>query len=82
MVRVVNRKGTATMYGLRESDSPIVSKKQPNNTDMRKSVAEVVEKRGLTKGNRLIKPKPGLSTGIALLYAVNHVRYVLFTRPT
>ena len=67
---------TTTMYGLRESDSLIVSRKQPNKADMRKSATEVVEKRGLTKGNRLIKPQSGLRAG--LLCTMRSIMYGSF----
>jgi hypothetical protein len=39
------------MYGYRESDSLIVSRKPRNKTGDNKPVAEEVEKRGLAKGN-------------------------------
>ena len=50
-VRTVNRKGTTVMDGHRESDSPIVSAKLPNNGLGAPGLAEGVERRGLAKGN-------------------------------
>ena len=39
------------MHGCRESDSPIVSTKHPNNGRGAPGLAEGVERRGLAKGN-------------------------------
>jgi len=39
------------MHGCRESDSPIVSAKLPNNSRGAPGLAEGVESRGLAKGN-------------------------------
>jgi hypothetical protein len=39
------------MHGCRESDSPIVSVKLPNNGRSALGLAEGVERRGLAKGN-------------------------------
>ena len=50
-VRTVHRKGTTVMDGHRESDSPRVSAKPPNNGAGAPGRAEGVERRGLAKGN-------------------------------
>jgi hypothetical protein len=47
----VNLRGTTVMHGWRESDSPIVSVKLPNNGRSALCLAEGVESRGLAKGN-------------------------------
>ena len=44
-------RGTTVMDGDRESDSPIVSAKLPNNGLGAPGLAEGVERRGLAKGN-------------------------------
>jgi hypothetical protein len=49
--RTVNPRGTTVMYGCRESDSPIVSRKPSNKGSGAPELAEGVERRGLAKGN-------------------------------
>jgi hypothetical protein len=50
-VRTVHRRGTTVRHGWRESDSPRVSVKLPNNGRSALGLAEGVESRGLAKGN-------------------------------
>jgi group II intron reverse transcriptase/maturase len=55
-----------------KSDSPVVPAKPPNKT----SVAEVVEGRGLAKGNTAGKTRPGHSAGPGAPSALDRVREV------
>ena len=55
-----------------KSDSPVVPAKPPNKT----SVAEVVEERGLAKGNTAGKPRPGHRAGSDASHALDRVRHV------
>jgi len=55
-----------------KSDSPVVPAKPPNKT----SVAEVVEERGLAKGNTASKTRPGHSAGSDASSALDRVRQV------
>jgi hypothetical protein len=55
-----------------KSDSPVVPAKPPNKT----SVAEVVEERGLAKGNTVSKPRPGHRAGSDASHALDRVRQV------
>jgi len=50
-VRTGNPRDTTVMHRCRESDSPIVSAKLPNNGLGVPRLAEGVERRGLAKGN-------------------------------
>ena len=57
-----------------KSDGPVVPAKLPNNaTDV---VAEVVEERGLPKGNTASKTRPGPRAGQGALSALDRVRRV------
>src|SRR5664279_238416 len=55
-----------------KSDSPVVPAKPPNKT----SVAEVVEGRGLAKGNTASNPRPGHRAGQGAPNALDRVRQV------
>src|SRR5450755_1272071 len=55
-----------------KSDSPVVPAKPPNKT----SVAEVVEGRGLAKGNTASKTRPGHRAGQGAPNALDRVRQV------
>src|SRR5664279_2569044 len=55
-----------------KSDSPVVPAKPPNKT----SVAEVVEGRGLAKGNTASKTRPGYRAGQGAPNALDRVRQV------
>ena len=55
-----------------KSDSPVVPAKPPNKT----TVAEVVEERGLAKGNTVSKPRPGHRAGSDASHALDRVRQV------
>ena len=55
-----------------KSDSPVVPAKPPNKT----SVAEVVEERGLAKGNTAGKARPGHRAGSDASHALDRVRHV------
>jgi RNA-directed DNA polymerase len=56
----------------RKSDSPVVPAKPPNKT----SVAEVVEERGLAKGNTARPTRPGRSAGPGVPSGLDRVREV------
>jgi RNA-directed DNA polymerase len=60
------------MHERGKSDSPVVPAKPPNKTE--KPVAEVVEGRGLAKGNAASKTRPGLSAGRGASSALDRVR--------
>ncbi len=62
------------MHERGKSDSPVVPAKPPNNTA--RAVAEVVEERGLAKGNTTSKTRPGLSAGQGASSALDRVRRV------
>lgn len=63
-----------SMHDHGKSDSPVVPAKLPNNaTDV---VAEVVEERGLPKGNTASKTRPGPRAGQGALSALDRVRRV------
>ena len=55
-----------------KSDSPVVPAKPPNKT----SVAEVVEERGLAKGNTASKARPGHRAGSGVSQALDRVREI------
>jgi RNA-directed DNA polymerase len=55
-----------------KSDSPVVPAKPPNKT----SVAEVVEERGLAKGNTASKTRPGHRAGSGVSRALDRVREI------
>ncbi len=55
-----------------KSDSPVVPAKPPNKT----SVAEVVEERGLAKGNTTRPTRPGRSAGPGVPHGLDRVRQV------
>ena len=55
-----------------KSDSPVVPAKPPNKT----SVAEVVEERGLAKGNTTSTTRPGHRAGSGVSRALDRVREV------
>ena len=62
------------MHECGKSDSPVVPAKLPNNTGL--PVAEVVEERGLAKGNAASKTRPGLRAGMSASSALDRVRRV------
>ena len=62
------------MHERGKSDSPVVPAKLPNNTGL--PVAEVVEGRGLAKGNAASKTRPGLRAGMSASSALDRVRRV------
>jgi hypothetical protein len=77
--RVVGREGnasggTSSMNDHGKSDSPVLPAKPPNNTGP--PVAEVVEGRGLPKGNTASKTRPGHSAGQDAPSALDRVREV------
>jgi RNA-directed DNA polymerase len=65
------------MHERRKSDRPIVPAKPPNNAAQ--AVAEVVEERGLAKGNATSKTRPGHSAGVSVRSALDRVRHVAQT---
>jgi RNA-directed DNA polymerase len=69
-----NRKEKAMMYGLRESDSPIVPEKLPNKEDGKPSSAEGVEGRGLAKRNAKKHPKDRTQRRVALPEKLQRIR--------
>jgi group II intron reverse transcriptase/maturase len=79
-----NRKGNLIMHELRESDSPVVSKKRPNNGGEQLSFcfapAEGVEKRGLAKENAFKHPKVRTQRRAALQRCLDRIRRVANTR--
>ena len=58
----------------RKSDRPVVPAKLPNNAAL--AAAEVVEERGLAKGNADSKTRPGHSAGVSATSALDRVRRV------
>lgn len=62
------------MHERGKSDSPVVPANPPNNTGL--PVAEVVEERGLAKGNAASKTRPGLRAGMSAPSALDRVRRV------
>ena len=62
------------MHERGKSDSPVVPAKPPNNAAG--AVAEVVEERGLAKGNTTSKTRPGHSAGQGASSALDRVRRV------
>src|SRR5215210_3127130 len=62
------------MHERGKSDSPVVPAKPPNNAAS--AAAEVVEGRGLAKGNTASKTRPGHSAGIDAPSALDRVRRV------
>jgi RNA-directed DNA polymerase len=62
------------MHDRGKSDSPVVPAKLPNNATS--VAAEVVEGRGLAKGNTASKTRPGHSAGIDASSALDRVRRV------
>ena len=72
--RMNNRKGNLIMHEFRESDSPIVLKKQPNKTDIHQTVAEAVEGRGLAKRNAEKFPKVRTQRRVALPVKLLRIR--------
>jgi group II intron reverse transcriptase/maturase len=83
---MTNRKDNFIMHELRESDSPIVSKKRPNNGGEQLSFAfpsaEAVEKRGLVKGNEREHPKVRTQRRVALKDRLARIRKVSKNRKT
>jgi RNA-directed DNA polymerase len=65
------------MHERRKSDRPVVPAKLPNNAAS--AAAEVVEERGLTKGNAASKTRPGHSAGVSATRALDRVRHVAQT---
>jgi RNA-directed DNA polymerase len=65
------------MHERGKSDSSVVPAKLPNNTGM--PVAEVVEERGLAKGNAASEPRPGPRAGQGVPSALDRVRRVAQT---
>ena len=57
-----------------KSDSPVVPAKPPNKTV--RAVAEVVEERGLAKGNTASTTRPGHRAGSGVLNGLDRVREV------
>ncbi len=62
------------MHERGKSDSPVVPAKPPNNAAQ--AAAEVVEGRGLAKGNTASKTRPGRSAGQGAPSALDRVRRV------
>jgi group II intron reverse transcriptase/maturase len=62
------------MHERGKSDSPVVPAKPPNKAAP--AVAEVVEERGLAKGNTDSKPRPGHGAGHGASHALDRVRQV------
>jgi group II intron reverse transcriptase/maturase len=62
------------MHDRGKSDSPVVPAKPPNNATV--VAAEVVEGRGLAKGNTASKTRPGRSAGVSAPSALDRVRRV------
>ena len=62
------------MHERGKSDSPVVPAKPPNKAG--KPGAEVVEERGLAKGNTASKTRPGHSAGQGVTSALDRVRRV------
>src|ERR1700728_72784 len=65
------------MNGRGKSDSPVVPTKPPNNTGQ--PAAEVVEERGLAKGNTDDPTRPGRSAGSGVSSGLDRVREVART---
>jgi RNA-directed DNA polymerase len=65
------------MHERRKSDRPVVPAKPPNNAAS--AAAEVVEERGLAKGNAASKTRPGHSAGVSATSALDRVRHVAQT---
>jgi len=65
------------MHERGKSDSPVVPAKPPNNAAV--SAAEVVEERGLAKGNTASKTRPGHRAGQGAPSALDRVRQVAST---
>jgi len=65
------------MHERRKSDRPVVPAKPPN--DAAQAAAEVVEERGLAKGNATSKTRPGHSAGVSATSALDRVRHVAQT---
>src|SRR5215218_9040131 len=62
------------MHGHGKSDRPVVPAKPPNNAGV--PAAEVVEGRGLGKGNAASKTHPGHRAGVSAPSALDRVRRV------
>jgi hypothetical protein len=62
------------MHERGKSDSPVVPAKPPNKTV--RAVAEVVEERGLAKGNTASATRPGHRAGPGAPHALDRVREV------
>ncbi len=62
------------MHERRKSDRPVVPAKPPNKAAT--AAAEVVEERGLTKGNAASKTRPGHRAGSSATNALDRVRQV------
>jgi len=73
-VRTVNPRDTTVMDGCRESDSPIVSAKPPNNSPGAPGRAEGVERRGLAKGNVAEQTRSRTQCRGLLSHALRRVR--------
>lgn len=72
--RMNNRKGNLMMHEFRESDSPIVPKKQPNKTVLQRTVAEAAEERGLAKRNANKDSKVRTQSRVALPESLLRIR--------
>src|SRR5665213_2414933 len=64
------------MHERGKSDSPVVPAKPPNKALATASVAEVVEERGLAKGNTEGPTRPGHSAGYDVSSGLDRVREV------
>ena len=64
------------MYGQGKSDSPVVSKKKPNNAATTPA-AEVLEKRGLLEGNMLQSNRYRTQSRVRLQQTLERVRQVV-----
>jgi RNA-directed DNA polymerase len=62
------------MHERGKSDSPVVPAKPPNNAAS--AAAEVVEERGLAKGNMTSTTRPGHSAGLGVSSGLDRVRQV------
>ena len=62
------------MYERGKSDSPVIPTKPPNKAGQ--PVADVVEERGLAKGNTDSAPRPGRSAGPDVPSGLDRVREV------
>ena len=75
----MNPRGTTVAHGCRESDSPIVSAKLPNNDLGAPRLAEGVERRGLAKGNAGEQTRGRTQCRGTLSHALDCVRQTPFS---